>query len=290
MGQRRMRSLIVGIAAAAALSVASYADAMLTLRFEEMDPHVGQLLELRVVNLDSGREIARMSLPEIPSDMFELEIEGLEIGGSIRLDFYTDANGNGVYDAPPADHAWRVELPGVQGDGMLSFAHNTDFTDIEWPPYIDGSIGKSEYRNEMRDSAIGMTVYWQNDAETLFIGLMSPGAGWLSIGFGPERQMEGANIVIAAISDGELVIEDHYGNAPTSHRQDLTDHIIQAAGVEVDGQSVLEFAIPLVSDDSQDVDLTAGESVAIILAYHSSNDSLTARHSQRATTVLQLDN
>ena len=290
MGHKNLRRLIVGIAAVAALSVGAFADAVLALRFEDMGPHIGQLLGLRVVDADTGVEIARMSLPEVPAASFELEIGGLEIGGSIRLDFYADANGNGVYDAPPADHAWRVELPGVQGDGMLSFAHNTDFTNIEWPPYIDGAIGKSEYRNEMRDSATGMTVYWQNDAETLFIGLMSPGAGWLSIGFGPERQMEGANIVIAAISDGELVIEDHYGNAPTSHRQDLTDHIIQAAGVEVDGQSVLEFAIPLASDDSQDVDLTAGESVAIILAYHSSNDSLTARHSQRATTALQLDN
>jgi len=141
----------------------------------------------------------------------------------------------------------------------------------------------------MLDSETGMTVAWQNDAETLYVGLIAPGTGWLSIGFGPERMMEGANIIIAAVSDGELTIEDHYGNAPTSHRVDSVDHIIQAAGMESDGQTMLEFAIPLASGDDQDNDLVVGELVTIILGYHASNDSLTARHSGRSTASLQLD-
>jgi len=289
MGHKNLRRLIIGIAVVAALSVGAFADAVLALRFEGMDPHIGQLLELRVVDVETGREIARMSLPGIPAASFELEIGGLEIGSNVRLDFYADANGNGTYDAPPADHAWRLELMGVQGNGMLSFAHNADFTDIAWPPQIDGSIGESEYRNEMLDSETGMTVAWQNDAETLYVGLIAPGTGWLSIGFGPERMMEGANIIIAAVSDGELTIEDHYGNAPTSHRVDSVDHIIQAAGMESDGQTMLEFAIPLASGDDQDNDLVVGELVTIILGYHASNDSLTARHSGRSTASLQLD-
>ena len=289
MGHRNLRRLIVGLAAMAVLSVAAYADAMLVLRFEEMDPHIGQMLALRVVDIETMAEIARVSLPEIAASSFELEIGGLEIGSNVRLDFYADANGSGLYEAPPEDHAWRLELMGVQADGSLTFAHNTDFVDIAWPPQIDGMIEDAEYRNELLDSGTGMSVYWQNDAETLYVGLMAPGTGWLSIGFGPVRMMQGADIIIAAINDGELVIEDHYGSAPTSHRLDDVDHIIQAAGSERDGQTLLEFAIPLDSEDEQDVALAAGELVTIILGYHASNDSLTARHSKRSTSALQLD-
>jgi hypothetical protein len=39
-------------------------------------------------------------------------------------------NGNGTYDAPPADHAWRIEIETVNGDTTVPFLHNTDFTDI----------------------------------------------------------------------------------------------------------------------------------------------------------------
>jgi len=289
MGARGLKRLILGMATLAVLSVAAYADARLVLRFEEMDPHIGQMLELRVVDTDTMAEIARVSLPEIASSSFDLEIGGLQIGSNIRLDFYADANDSGLYEAPPEDHAWRLELMGVQMDGSLTFAHSTDFVDIDWPPQIDGMIGDTEYRNEMLDSETGMRVLWQNSSETLYVGLVAPGTGWLSIGFEPERMMQGADIIIGALADGELVIEDHYGNAPTSHRIDAVDHIIQAGGSEVDGKTVLEFAIALDSGDDQDAVLATGELVTIILGYHASSDSLTTRHSKRATASLQLD-
>ena len=58
---------------------------------------------------------------------------GLQIGEDYYIDFYADHNGNGQYDAPPVDHAWRLELSNVAGDSQLDFTHNTNFTDIEWP-------------------------------------------------------------------------------------------------------------------------------------------------------------
>ena len=286
---RLLRACTIWMALLVALSAAAVGQATLMLLFREMDPHVGQAFELRVVEGSSGREIARHSLPKIPVPAFMLEIGDLQIGESYRIDFYADANGNGRYDAPPIDHAWRIEFPDVQGHGTLTFTHNADFTDIAWPPRIDGQIGELEYRNEMVDSATGMTVYWQNDATTLYVGLVSPGTGWLSIGFGPERQMEGANIIIGAIDNGSLVIEDQYGSSPTAHRKDDVDHVIQAAGSEAEGQSILEFAIPLASGDDQDKPLEPGSEVVIILAYHQSNDGLTSRHSERSTTSILLD-
>jgi len=282
----------LGVAAAAlwvAVSVATFGQATLTMMFREMDPHVGQLFELRVVEEDTGREIARFSVSEIASAAFDLAIADLRLGTSYRIDLYADANGNGTYDVPPVDHAWRIAFPDVQGDAALTFTHNLDFTDIAWPPYLDGRIDELEYRNGMTDAETGMSVHWQNDDSVLYAGLVSPGTGWLAIGFGPERQMQGANIIIAAIDDGNLVIEDHYGNAPTSHRRDVGDHVIQAAGSEAEGRSILEFAIPLASGDEQDVDLEPGSEVVIILAYHGSNDRLTMRHTARSTASILLD-
>jgi hypothetical protein len=270
------------------LSAAAIGQATLTMMFREMDPHAGQRFELRVVDEGSGREIARFTIPEILA-AFDLEIGDLRLGGSYRIDFYSDMNGNGLYDPPPTDHAWRFDFPDVQGDAEFTFLHNVEFTDIAWPPRIDGQIGALEYRNERVDAATGMTVYWQNDATTLYVGLVSPGTGWLSIGFGPERQMQGANILIAAIADGELTIKDQYGNAPTSHRRDDVDHVIQAAGSEMEGRSVLEFAIPLASGDDQDKPLQPGTEVTIILSYHASNDNLTTRHTKRSTSSILLD-
>ena len=289
---RRRQVMKMSAAAAAlwlAVSAAALGQARLTLEFRDMEPHIGQLFELRVVEQDSGREIVRFSVPEIAAAEFDLEIADLELASSYRIDFYADANGNGAYDAPPADHAWRIAFPEVQGDATLTFSHNVDFVDIGWPPHLDGQIVELEYRNGMIDAETGMLVHWQNDDSVLYIGLVAPGTGWLSIGFGPENRMQGADIIIAAIDNGELVIEDHYGNAPTAHRKDDVDHVIQAAGSEAEGQSILEFAIPLASGDDQDKALAHGSEVTIILAYHASNDRLTTRHTARSTTSIVLD-
>jgi DOMON domain-containing protein len=266
------------------------ADISLELKFQDMDPHLGQPFSLRVSNTSTEEEITRLSVDEIPAATFELEISGLVLGESYQVDLFVDVNGNGRYDAPPVDHAWRIDLPNIQSAGSLSFVHNTMFTDIGWPPAIDGVIGEGEYAHKLVDPETGMIVCWANSTSTLTIGLVSPGTGWLSIGFAPERQMQGANILIAGI-DGEVVtIEDHYGNSPTSHKKDDVTHIVQVSGSETDEGSVLEFRIPLDSGDDQDNPLVAGSEVIIILAYHDSNDSLIMRHNKRSTSALVLDN
>lgn len=86
----------------------------------------------------------------------------------------------------------------------------------------------------------------------LLVGLSSSGQGWLAVGFDPVRRMQGANVVIAAVSEEWLAIEDHYGASPISHRQDLQDHVLLAAGTESEAGTQLEFIIPLDSGDPQD--------------------------------------
>ncbi len=102
----------------------------LTVHFTGMTPHVGQDFHLAVIDTSNWMEVARVDT--VASEDFEIMVPGLETGMSYSVDFWADFNENGMYDAPPADHAWRMELDNVMGDTTLMFSHNTDFTDIMW--------------------------------------------------------------------------------------------------------------------------------------------------------------
>ncbi len=105
---------------------------LLTMNLTSMNPHVNQKFEMRVWDKNSGKEIGRETVGAIPSPDFGVSIPGIKIGGSYYVDFYADFNGNSLYDSPPTDHAWREEVNNVQGDTVLNFVHNINFTDIQW--------------------------------------------------------------------------------------------------------------------------------------------------------------
>jgi hypothetical protein len=77
---------------------------------------------------------------------FSVMSPSLEPGMGYYLDFYADMNENGYYDVPPADHAWRIEIPTVAADTFIHFEHNTNFSDIDEEPtsVIDVS-GNSDF-------------------------------------------------------------------------------------------------------------------------------------------------
>ncbi len=102
----------------------------LTVRFAGMTPHVGEMLTLYLKDLESGLYVDTVVLAEILASDFELQSDVIEDGRSYHVDIFADHNGNGVYDAPPIDHAWRLELLDVDGDTLLTFTHNTNFTDL----------------------------------------------------------------------------------------------------------------------------------------------------------------
>lgn len=106
---------------------------LLTVNLVSMNPHIGQKFELRVVRQDNLIEIGRISLPQILVQNFSVFIPGIELGKDYNIDFYADHNGNGFYDPPPTDHAWRLTFSSSNGDFVSNFTHNTNFTDIQWP-------------------------------------------------------------------------------------------------------------------------------------------------------------
>lgn len=102
----------------------------LTVNFTGMTPHVGETLWISIIDQASKKEIGRAK--KVISASFSISGAGIEVGKSYWVDFYADHNKNGVYDAPPVDHAWRMTLSNVTGNSVLDFAHNTTFTNILW--------------------------------------------------------------------------------------------------------------------------------------------------------------
>lgn len=103
-----------------------------TVKFSNMAPHIGQLLELRVTDQNTGQEVGRKRLETIKNADFDISVPGIHLNNSYNIDFYADLNGNFQYDTPPTDHTWRIPFISTDGDESLDFSHNTNFTDIEW--------------------------------------------------------------------------------------------------------------------------------------------------------------
>lgn len=111
---------------------ASAAPRDLTVRLRNMTPHVGQLVELRVLSSDDQLQARAVLDPLAAVDVDVVIPKAVPTGGG-RLDFYADLNKNGKYDAPPADHAWRLVIAAGTDAVTIDFSHNTSFTDISVP-------------------------------------------------------------------------------------------------------------------------------------------------------------
>lgn len=156
---------------------------------------------------------------------------------------------------------------------------------------VDGRIADGEYPHQTNVS--GVDVYWSNDAEQLSVGLVSPGTGYVAIGFDPEERMRGANYIIAFMQEGVLNIRDDFGTEPVAHAMDTNhggyDNILASAGSEWPDETVVEFIIPLDSGDAYDKPLVPGVTYPILVSYHDLRDGFSARHSGRGAGEITLD-
>jgi hypothetical protein len=156
---------------------------------------------------------------------------------------------------------------------------------------IDGVIYAGEYAHSTE--ANGFEIHWANDARTLRVGLISPGTGYLAIGFDPVNRMEGANFILGAVTGGRVTVRDDFGTGPVAHSADTenggTNDILDAAGCEANGKTYLEFVIPLDSGDLMDKPLVPGSTYKVLIAYHETSDDFNAWHSRRGSGSITLD-
>lgn len=181
-------------------------------------------------------------------------------------------------------------------------AKNTETTtdqsaDVGTPeglPLVDGVIQEREYANSLQDEATGMRLVWTVDGDRIHMGLHSPGHGWLALGLAPDGPgMRGEDILMGYVIDGNVVLQDHYGDSPVSHARDVdaggSEDVDEFAGSEDDNGTTLEWVRPVLTGDRLDKPLAPGE-MFIQLAYAEQDDwSSYHGRSRNTLTVRFLD-
>jgi hypothetical protein len=156
---------------------------------------------------------------------------------------------------------------------------------------IDGIVESGEYNRSMILARV--EISWSNDAETLRMALDAPAEGYVTVGFDPVDRKVGANYIIGYVKDGEAVVRDHVGTRGNLHEWDVDvggeDNLLEYAGTETDGRTVLEFIIPLDSGDPKDRPLVPGESYVLQIAYQNRRDDFIAWHSRHGTSTIELE-
>lgn len=143
--------------------------------------------------------------------------------------------------------------------------------------------GADEYAHKLE--AKDMTVFWRIDKEQIHVKLVAKTTGWVAIGFDPENAMQGADIIIGAVKNGKVKIEDHYGDRKRGHSPDEKlggeNHVLNPAGEEADDVTTISFSRALESGDKWDKPIAAQGTSRIMIAYGSGQDSFKAGHQYR---------
>ncbi len=159
--------------------------------------------------------------------------------------------------------------------------------DILWK--ADGIISDGEYSNNADYE--GLKVFWASDAEYIYVALQAQTTGWISIAVQPGINMKDADMMLGFVESGKATLIDQYSSGSFGpHRPDTelggNNDIIDYAGTEEAGRTILEFKRALVTGDSYDHPLTSGEN-KIIWAYGASDDT-SFKHSKRGYGTLDL--
>jgi len=153
----------------------------LRLALTGMAANTGQEMVLYVRDLGTGNYLDTVSVDAIPSDEFTMDSYVIGPGGSYMLDFYADLNGNGLYDAPPVDQAWRILSGTTVGDLQLDFSHNQDFTDIFQPAGISGEAETLRVRVYPNPASTSLQISTDSEpGSTLSLSILSPTGAVLS--------------------------------------------------------------------------------------------------------------
>ncbi len=146
------------------------------------------------------------------------------------------------------------------------------------------SLSAMEYKYEIK--AKKMKLFWTLEKDQIHIKIAAKTTSWVSIGFDPEEAMKGANIIIGAVKNGAVKVEDHYGNRKRGHANDKKlggeNHVLNPSGTEIDGITTITFTLPLDTGDEYDKPISTTGTNQVILAYGKGKDSFKTFHPFKA--------
>ncbi len=152
----RMKTLrLISLLCVLACPGFSHAQYILTLHCEQMDTYIWKTFKIRVTEIGTGDEVGRKTIT-VGSAAFSIDLYVLFQNKSYQVDFYADENGNGRYDAPPSDHAWRRTINNASGHTTINFTNDTNYTDIVFPDLPFGTY-KAIWGGHWKNLTFGST-------------------------------------------------------------------------------------------------------------------------------------
>ena len=161
-------------------------------------------------------------------------------------------------------------------------------------PAAAQELSQEELGSYSHGFAVGdLRFLWTLKGDSIDVKLAAPTNGWIGVGFNPDvpENMKGANFLIGYVKGGEAQVFDHYGTETKKHKEDKkiegSTDVSNVSGSEQDGQTVLEFSVPLDSGDAKDRPVSAQGETTVLLAYGRS-DSIVLKHRFRAILKVNL--
>jgi hypothetical protein len=101
-----------------------------SIDFAGFDSAVDKNLIVYLRDPQTNEFVDSVKVTPIDSNAFTVVFNTVNVNNNYNIDFYTDVNGNGKYDAPPLDNAWRLQVINVVSDTVIMFMYDTVYTDI----------------------------------------------------------------------------------------------------------------------------------------------------------------
>jgi hypothetical protein len=136
-------------------------------------------------------------------------------------------------------------------------------------------------------SVNGMIFQWAFDKDNLHCKATAPTTGWVAIGFNTKDELSGTNLIMGAVEQDFVTIDDRFIIRPGNHKSITelggSEALTQRTGSEFGNHTTISFSIPLSVNDKFHHELREGEEYYVLMAFSQEDDF--QHHSMTRTTV-----
>lgn len=133
----------------------------------------------------------------------------------------------------------------------------------------------------------GMEVSWWIQNKRIYFEMKAPTKGWVAIGLHTKNQLQGTNLIMGAMENNVLKLEDHYIEAIGKHQETTKlggkNALLDAKGESTKTATTIAFSLPLKAPDAFHQDLKEGKTYYLLMAYSAEDDF--QHHSRMRTTI-----
>lgn len=119
--------------------------------------------------------------------------------------------------------------------------------------------------------ADGMVFNWKIQEQWLICDMQGPMKGWIAVGFNTRSGLEGTNLIMGAVQNGEVVISDRHIVAVGTHQSvsalgGLESAVLMEGSQDESGVHI-RFRLPLRTPDEWHHNLEKGRVYHLLMAY-----------------------